>query len=242
MLNIVIPMAGRGSRFQKKGYKLPKPLIDVNGQTMVECVTENLRPSSCEYKFIYLCLQEHIEKYDLVGVLNNIAPTCQIIAVDQVTQGAACTVLLAEELINNDYPLMIANCDQYIETSIDSYLNELKDNDGLIMIMKANDPKWSFISINENGYVKEVREKEVISDEATVGIYNFKKGRDFVRFAYEMIDKELRVNGEFYVAPVYNLMIKEGKRIGYYNIGKVEGGMYGLGTPEDLSKFLNRNK
>lgn len=243
MLNIVIPMAGRGSRFAKQGYELPKPLIPIHRKSLIECVTENIRPK-CEHRFIYLCLQEHLQKYDVAGLLKRISPGCEIVPVDSVTEGAACTVLLAEKYINNGDMLMIANSDQYVEVDIDVYIAAIGNADGLIMTMKANDPKWSYIQYDERKYVTMVREKEVISDMATVGIYNYAHGSDFVRYARQMISKNIRVNNEFYVAPVYNEMIADGGKIGFYDIGSVEDGMFGLGTPEDLKIFqgMERSK
>lgn len=238
MLNIVIPMAGRGSRFAKEGWQLPKPLIDVHGKPMIACVSDNIRPN-CSYRFIYLCLQEHLDTYDLERTLAQISPGCVIVPVNEVTQGAACTVLLAQAYIDNDDMLMIANSDQYVDIDINDYIRALGQNDGLIMTMYADDPKWSFIQYDENGLVTLVREKEVISNEATVGIYNFRHGADFVKYANQMIQKDIRVNQEFYVAPVYNEMVTDGKRVNYYNIGSEGNGMYGLGIPEDLKKFLD---
>lgn len=236
MLNIVIPMAGRGSRFADAGYKLPKPLIDVNGKPMIEVVTDNIRPQ-CEHRFIYICQEEHLNKYGLQDTLERLAPECRIITIDHITEGAACTVLLAEKYIDNDDEMMIANSDQYVDTNINDYISKLTDNDGLIMTMPAEHPKWSYIRFDENGYVVEVREKEVISNEATVGIYNYKHGKDFVKYAHQMIDKNIRVNNEFYVAPVYNEMIADGKKIVFHNVGEK---MHGLGTPEDLCAYINR--
>lgn len=234
MLNIVVPMAGRGSRFSNAGYKMPKPLIDVHGHYMIEYVTKNLTPQ-IEHRFIYICQEEHLEKYQLEKYLRQIAPNCVVVTVDHITEGAACTVLLAEEYINSNDPLMIANSDQYIDTDINHYLRQMNNYDGLIMTMPANDPKWSFIKVDEKNLVSMVREKEVISNEATVGVYNYKHGKDFVEYAHLMIEKNIRVNNEFYVAPVYNEMIDAGMKITYFDVGEK---MYGLGTPEDLSEFL----
>jgi len=240
VLNIVIPMAGRGSRFANAGYKLPKPLIPVHGHPMIRLVMQNLRPRQ-PHRFIFLCLQEHIEKYAVDRLLKDWEPGCEIVIVDQVTEGAACTVLLAKKLINNNDSLMIANSDQWVDTDINAYLDMMKAKklDGLIMTMWADDPKWSFVRINDQGHVTEVVEKKVISNEATVGIYNFSRGSDFVAAAEKMIEKDERVNGEFYVAPVYNELISRGQAIGYFNIGKVGDGMYGLGVPEDLDQFIS---
>lgn len=238
MIQIVIPMAGRGSRFAKAGYEMPKPLIDVHGHYMIEYVIQNIRPKQ-EYRFIFLCLEEHLEKYSLEDSLKKIEPSCIVVPVDHVTEGAACTVLLAEKYINSRDELMIANADQYVDVDINDYLKKLGDDDGLIMTMTADDPKWSFVALDGVGYVTDVREKEVISSEATVGIYNYKHGSDFVKYAHQMIDQNIRINGEFYVAPVYNGMISAGKKISFYNVGSEGNGMYGLGIPEDLNKFLN---
>jgi|SRR3989338_1155536 len=233
-------MAGRGSRFANAGYEQPKPLIPVHGYPMIRLVTSNLRPRQT-YRFIFLCLQEHIEKYAVDRLLKSWEQGCEIVVVSQVTEGAACTVLLAKELINNSDSLMIANSDQWVDTDIDVYLDMMKTNnlDGLIMTMWADDPKWSFVRMDEQGHVIEVVEKKVISNEATVGIYNFRRGADFVAAAEKMIDKGARVNGEFYVAPVYNELISQSQTIGYFNIGKVGDGMYGLGVPDDLNLFTN---
>ncbi len=236
MLNIVIPMAGRGSRFADAGYVLPKPLIDVEGKPMIELVTENIRPK-CDHRFIYICQEEHLKKYDLEKELRRMSPGCEIITIDHITEGAACTVLLASKFIDNDDSMMIANSDQFVDTDINDYILALGDNDGLIMTMPADHPKWSYIRFDKDGFVTEVREKEVISNEATVGIYNYKHGSDFVKYANIMIEKNIRVNNEFYVAPVYNEMIADGKKIVFKNVGEK---MHGLGTPEDLNAFLNR--
>ena len=240
-LNIVVPMAGRGSRFSSAGYVDPKPLIRFGGKAMIEWVIENIRPST-PHRFIFICLAEHIKSDPRVEqLLRRACPGCEILLVSEVTQGAACTVLLAKDLINSDNPLMIANADQYVEIKIDDYLSTLDQNNatGLIMTFWSNDPKWSYCKLNSDGLVQEVVVKEVVSNDATVGIYNFAGGRDFVRCAETMIDKNLRVNGEFYVAPVYNQIIAEGCKVVVKSVGKEYAGMHGLGTPKDLDLFLS---
>ena len=237
MLNIVIPMAGRGQRFVDAGFDLPNPLIPVQGMPMIELIIANLRPST-PHCFHFLILRDHDAAYGLARTLQGWAPGCSITHVDGITAGAACTVLLARDRIDCESPLMIANCDQYIDTDINQYIAALGDAAGLIMTMWADDPKWSFVRRNESGKVVQVVEKEVVSNEATVGIYIFSKGRDFLRAADEMIAADKRVNGEFYVAPAYDILINEGARIDCYDIGSVGKGMHGIGTPTDLSVFL----
>lgn len=234
MLNIIVPMAGRGSRFSNAGYTLPKPLIPIYGHPMIEYVVNNIRPIQ-DHRFIFVCQQEHLERYHLQTELQRMAPGCVVVTVDHITEGAACTVLLAQQYIDNDDPMMIANSDQYVDTNINEYLAAMGDYDGLIMTMPSNHPKWSYIRYDQNGFVTLVREKEVISDQATVGIYNYKRGKDFVKYAKQMIQKDIRVNGEFYVAPVYNEMVEAGMKLVYKDVGIK---MHGLGTPEDLEAFM----
>lgn len=238
MLNIVIPMAGRGSRFQEAGFDLPKPLIPVHNKPMVRVVIHNLRPT-VTHRFIFLCLREHMERFLIDKQLRQWEPNCEIVPVDEVTEGAACTVLLVKDFINNSNPLMIANSDQWVNININEYLSSLEsaNADGLIMTMWADHPKWSYVRLDENGAICEVVEKKVVSHEATVGIYNFRHGSDFVMAAENMIAKNLRVNNEFYVAPTYNELIQLGRKIVYYNVGREYDGMYGMGIPSDLAKF-----
>ena len=233
-------MAGAGSRFSLKGYKEPKPLIRINDIPMIRLVIENLKPSS-DYRFIFICQKAHIEQYGLKEKLLDWAPSSEIVMLDGMTEGAACTVLMARSFIDNESPLIIANCDQYIDADINDFLSVVlsKFYDGLIMTMSANDSKWSYVSSNNDGLVTKVVEKQIISNEATVGVYAFLKGSSFVKGALKMIQDNERTNNEFYVAPVYNFLIKEEKRIGVYNIGEVDDRMHGLGTPEDLEKFIS---
>lgn len=232
-------MAGLGSRFAKVGYQDPKPLIPVGKMSMIQVVINNLRPTRA-HRFIFVCQRKHVVEYALAERLSCWAPGSKLVEIDGLTEGAACTVLAAADLIDNEDALMIANSDQYIDYPVDDYLIRIEQErlDGLIMTMKADDPKWSFVEMR-NGLVRRVVEKEVISDEATVGIYNFRHGRDFVAAAKDMISKNLRTNNEFYVAPAYNQLIEAGARVGICNIGKEADGMYGLGTPADLDLFLS---
>jgi len=239
MINIVLPIAGRGSRFAEAGYQLPKPLIQVHGVPMIEIVVNNVRPNY-NHRFIFVALHEHLNCLGMEETLRRISPECVIVPVTKITEGAACTVLLAKEFIDNDDHLMIVNSDQWVDIDINVYLNELikSDLDGLIMTMWADDPKWSYVGFDNNKRVNKVIEKQVISNEATVGIYNFRRGIDFVNSAQQMILKNLRVNNEFYVAPTYNEMILEGAKVGIFNIGKEFKGMYGMGIPSDLELFI----
>lgn len=231
-MNILIPMAGAGSRFEKAGYKDPKPLIKVFDKPMISWVVNNVKNDDAHY--IFIAQKEHCEKYDFENTIKNICKKYSIIQIEGITEGAACTTLLAKHLINNDDQLITANSDQYVEWSNDEFKSFYSnpDLDGNILIFNSNHPKWSYVKTN-NGYVTEVKEKVVISDMATVGIYYWKKGSDYVKCAEQMINNNDRFNNEFYVCPVFNYAVKNNKKIGVFNIKK----MWGLGTPEDLEYF-----
>jgi len=232
-MNVLIPMAGAGSRFAQAGYTFPKPLIEVNGKPMIQVVVENL---NVDAHFIFLVQKEHYEKYNLKQLLNLIAPGCDIIQVDGITEGAACTTLLAKDLIDNDQPLLMANSDQFVEWNSNECLYAFTADsiDAGIVTFKSTHPKWSFAKIGEDGFVSEVAEKNPISDNATVGIYYWKNGSEYVKYAEQMIEKNIRTNNEFYVCPVFNEAIEDGKKIRVKSIDK----MWGIGTPEDLHYFL----
>jgi len=236
-MNVLIPMAGAGSRFAAAGYTFPKPLIEVNGKPMIQVVVENL---NVEAHYIFLVQKDHYEKYNLKQLLNLIAPGCDIIQVDGITEGAACTTLLAKELINSNEPLLMANSDQFVEWNSNECLYGFTADevDGGIVTFKATHPKWSFARVDDDGFVAEVAEKNPISDDATVGIYYWKKGSDYVKYAEQMIEKNIRTNNEFYVCPVFNEAIANNKKIKIKQIPR----MWGIGTPEDLEYFLNHYK
>jgi HAD superfamily hydrolase (TIGR01509 family) len=236
-INILMPMAGLGSRFTAAGYKLPKPLIDVNGKPMLQTVVENL---NIDGNFIFIVQKEHYEQYNLNILLSLIAKDCKIIQVNGITEGAACTALLAKEFINNDMHLIISNSDQFIEWNSNDFIyNSISnDLDGNILTFATTGNKWSYAKTNEFGFVEEVAEKKEISNSATCGIYYFKHGSDFVNAAENMISKNIKTNNEYYICPTYNELIATGKKIKTMNCDK----MWGLGTPEDLEFFLNTYK
>ena len=237
-LNVVIPMAGAGSRFKEAGYTFPKPLIDVKGKPMIQVVIENL---GLDANFIFIVQKEHREQFHLDNMLPLIAgPNTTIVEVDGITEGAACTTLLAKEYINSDSPLFFANSDQWVDWDPVQFMYDMQERqaDGGIVTFNSTHPKWSFAKLDEFGNVLEVAEKNPISDNATVGYYYWKHGSDFVKYAEQMIEKDIRVNNEFYVCPVFNEAIADGKEIRT----STATAMWGLGTPEDLDYFLKEKK
>ena len=235
-MNVLIPMAGAGSRFADVGYTLPKPLIDVNGVPMIQAVVRNL---GFDATYIFVVQASHYSRYDLESFLNSIVSKCRIIQVSEVTEGAACTTLLARDHIDNEDPLLIVNADNVFDWDNITFLNEASkdDIDGCILAFNGTNPKWSFARIDESGYVVEVAEKNPISDIATAGAYFWARGSDYVKSADRMIEKDIRTNNEFYVCPVYNELINSGGRVTVSYVDK----MWGLGTPEDLQRYLENH-
>ena len=211
-MNVLIPMAGAGSRFQKAGYTFPKPLIEVNGKPMIQVVVENL---NIDAKHIFVVQKEHYDQYNLKHLLGLISPGCEIIQVEGMTEGAACTTLLAKEFIDNDQPLLYANSDQFLDWNSNEFMYSMvaDEVDGGMLTFTATHPKWSFAKLDDDGFVIEVAEKKPISDVATTGIYYWKHGSDYVKYAEQMIANNTRVNNEFYVCPVFNEAIKDDKKI-----------------------------
>ena len=234
-MNVLIPMAGAGSRFEQAGYTFPKPLIEVDGKPMIQVVVENL---NIDAKHIFIVQKSHYEKYNLKYLLNLITNNnCEIVQVDGITEGAACTTLLAKKFIDNDEPMVMANSDQFLEWDSNEFMYSMvaDDVDGGIVSFEATHPKWSFAKLDKDGFVSEVAEKKPISNIATVGVYYWRRGSDYVKYAEQMIDKDIRTNGEFYVCPVYNEAIGDDKKVKVFPIDK----MWGLGTPEDLERYVN---
>ena len=237
-LNVLIPMAGAGSRFQQAGYTFPKPMIQVHDKPMIQVVVDNL---GLEANYHFVVQKEHREKYNLDTFLNLISPgDCKVIEVDGMTDGAACTALLAKEFIDNDNPLFFANSDQFVEWNTVEFMYNMQETnaDGGIVTFKATHPKWSFAKVNDDGLVTEVAEKNPISNNATIGYYYWKHGSDFVKYAEQMIEKDIRVNNEFYVCRVFNEAIQDNKKIRPFEVN----GMWGLVTPEYLQYYLNNYK
>jgi len=234
-MNIVMPMAGRGSRFAEVGFTLPKPLIDVRGRPMYAWAMDSL-PLALAKRVIFICLAEHLEDRALAADIRERYARFDpvIVALEHVTEGQACTVLTARAWIDTDDPLVIYNADTYCKTQLEQRLRALPaEVDGLLSVFRAPGDKWSFARTDEHGRVVETAEKRRISDWATTGLYHFTRGRDFVEHADAMIAADERERGEFYVAPVYNRLIAAGKQIRI----DVADEVWVLGTPEDLAHF-----
>lgn len=231
-MNILIPMAGSGQRFVDAGYAVPKPFIDVLGKPMIERVVTSLGgPSAGRYIFV-------VRDYNAKHCLRSIVPDCLVVVTGALTAGAACTALMAAHFIDNDEPLLIANSDQIVQFYDKPGHVKWRDPDGIIYTFYAHHPKWSYAAVDNNGWVWGVAEKQVISRRATAGVYWFRRGSQFVHYAKQMIAANIRVNNEFYIAPVFNQLIADG-----YNVSACDTQqMWGLGTPEDLRAYEDAHR
>ena len=237
----VIPMAGKGQRFKDEDIFKPKFLIETKGRTLFEWSLESL-PLDIARKIIFICLQEHEEKYNVKDFIKKIMEkkfsrlNYQIIFLDKTTEGQVETVLYAKQHINNDASLIIYNIDTYfLSTHLRSKLLTIKNTniDGLLGAFNSNDRKLSFIELDSDEFVKRTKEKELISDIASTGLYIFSKGKDFVEAAEFMLSNNLSTNNEYYVSELYNILIKQGKKF----VIDLADNFTLLGTPDDIKKF-----
>lgn len=239
MLQVIIPLAGRAQSFADKGYTFPKPLIELGRCSMIERVLENLRvPAPAHFHFV--CRKEHLQQFHLGNVLRLLTPDPLIIAAEAETAGALCTVLLATDHLNPEEELLVANGDQLIGTSLAPFYEACRKPgvDGCILTFDAVHPRWSYARTTPDGQVLEVAEKKPISRHATAGIYYFRRASDFLRAAESVLLKGLRTREQFFLCPIYNELILEGKFIASFQLP--DGAMCSMGTPEDVEHYQAR--
>ena len=237
-MNIVIPMAGDGSRFKINGYEKPKPLIQVDNVPMIESAVKTLNIDG-RYIFVIREYENTKNTSDLIKCLKKIKPDCVILKTTKLTRGAAETCLIAKEHINNNEELIITNCDQLLSWDSKKFIKYTKQAyDGIVVTYTSSDPKNSFILIDNNGFAIEIREKKAISDLALIGLHYWKRGSDFVRSTKKMIESNNKESNEFYVAPTYNYLIKEDLKITNYHLEKNE--YVSIGTPDDLRIYIGK--
>ena len=233
-INIILPIAGKAQRFLDKGYLVPKPLIIVDKKHIIDWALESLDLKNIDnYQLIFVVRLDHINDFALDEILKRkFGNDVKIVTVDHITEGSVCTCLLAEEYIDNEDELLIYTPDVYFQNSFNP--NEIEDGlDGHILTFKANSPNHSYAQLDEDGYVTKTIEKEVISETAAVGVYYFKTGKLFIKYANKLIDNDIRTNGEFYLCPIYNLMVNDKLKIKTSQVDK----LHVLGTPPELEFF-----
>jgi len=237
-LQIVIPMAGEGKSFIDAGYKFPKFLVDIAGKPMIQWVTENI---NAEAKYIFILNEADYNSYNLKHMLPLLVGNCEIVTINEKTEGAPLTVLKAENLINNNKPLAIINADQYLEWNSNEFFYAMAADecDGGMVTFESTHPMYSFVNIDKDGFISECAEKKPISRFATAGIYYFRRGSDFVNSAKSMINKKITTHGQYFICPVYNELIAKGMKIRKYDVQK----FWSFAVPEELDNFTrNFNK
>jgi len=235
-INIVIPMAGHGKRFIEAGYTLPKPLLKIGDKEIIKHIIDTMRMPKAQ--FIFIVRKDHCDEHQLDERLLEIEPNAIIVKISEVTEGAICTVLLAKDHFNDGNPVIIKDCDQIINWSPEHFLEFVQRNnaDGAIVNIHTDRPNYSFSRVDSRGQIFETAEKSVISNYGSVGIYYFTRGSDLVKYAERMIEKDIRVNNEFYTSPVYNQFVQDFKLILHYPIAE----MFQLGTPEEFNENRHR--
>jgi len=232
--NILIPMAGLGSRFIKEGFKVPKQIINIKDKHLIDISLDCLNYKDCN--LIFVLRDEHVYNHHMDELLiKKFGDDISIVVLDQLTDGSVCSCLFAEKLINNDSPLVIHTLDIEFRPVFDPHVMETLDADGLILTFKSNSTNYSYAQLDRNGNVTKTAEKKAISPNACVGIYGFKKGSDFCKYANEMIDRDLRTKNEFYISPLYNILIEDGKKIVTESVDK----MHIFGTPDEYNFYKN---
>ena len=241
-MNIVIPMAGLGTRFKQEGFDDPKPLIKVDGKTLIRHSVESFGIEG-SYIFITRKYKREEDNSELTAELKSIQPNCVEIQIDTITSGAAETCLFADKLINNDDPLIITNCDQRLEWDALDFIELCKQyNDGAVIVHKSDNPKHSYALLCEDSTtIKSLHEKDPVSNHALVGVHYWRKGKDFVDSARKLAsDFKENKRPECYISETYNYLIKEGRKINIYQLGENE--YIPLGTPYDLNIYKGKLK
>lgn len=214
MINILIPLAGTNQFFNESEYPYPRPLIEINGKTMIEHVINNFDTIKKEKQFIFIVNNNDCKKYHLDNVLNLLTDqTCKIIKIDGETKGAACSAMMAIEYINNDTPLIIANADQLFDDNLEDIISNFKDKDGGVVSFESIHPRWSYARVNEENCIVETAEKRPLSKHAIAGFFYFKNGKDFINSAMSMIQKDASVNGLYYISQTLNEMVLQNKKL-----------------------------
>lgn len=231
-MNIVIPMCGFGRRFADAGFKNIKPMIEINRYKMIDLVLKSFNPKDSNVIFITL---KQFATDEMRSALHKYG---SIFELEEPTTGAVSTVLSAEYYIDNNHPLVIMNCDQYLKLDENKFRSYCEQFDACIATFKSNSPMHSYVDVDENNIAKRLAEKVVISDNAVAGIYYIRHGYLFVRAANDMIRKNITTNGEFYISPVFNEMINKNYKVAIYNMDKKDANL--LGTPEQLNEFINK--
>jgi dTDP-glucose pyrophosphorylase len=243
-MKTLLLLAGSSKEFEEQNYHYPKYLIEVDGKPLVQHVMESLSTLP-ESKYLFIIRKVEADRFHFDNILKLLVPDAEVIIVEGLTKGAACTALYAIEYIDNNESLLIVNGDQIVQANLSEAIRsfQTKDLDGGIITFDSVHPRWSYVRLNDEGFVVETAEKRPISRNATAGLYYFKYGKEFVESAMNMISKDAQVSGFYYVCPAYNEMILKQLKIRTFEIKRDQ--YFSFATPqgvEQYSQYLNSRK
>lgn len=237
-MNIIVLMAGSSADFEARGYVYPKYLLEIDGLPIIQRIVASIEAFKANISFVIR--KEDDDHAFLASTLKILCPNAAIYKVGNLTQGATCSALFAIDSIDNDDELIILNGDQLISKDLTAVVDDFRNRqcDGGIVCFHSVHPRWSYVALDDDGYVSETSEKRPISDLATAGFYYFRHGRDFVRSAFENIRKNVNYDGKYYVCSTYNELILEQKHIGVYEIAKDQ--YISFSTPQMYDNYINK--
>ena len=239
-MNIIILMAGPSKDFENQGFVYPKYLLEMNGEPIIQRVVEGVKSLKADISFVIR--KEDDDKAYLASTLQILAPNSVVYKVGEETQGAVCSALFAIDSINNDDELIVLNGDQLVKKGLPEAIAEFRKKEyaGGVIVFRSVHPRWSYVSLDENGLVNETSEKRPISDMATAGCYYFRHGKDFVEAAFNTIRKDVNYEGKYYICSTYNELILNQQKVGVYEINKKD--YISFATPQMYENYLNHKK
>jgi len=239
MLKILVPLAGPSDLFTNAGFVYPKPLIEINGITMIQLVIDRIKAVSQPHQIIFILKHEDVQKYHLDNTLKLLAPGCDIVKLKNETKGALCSILMAIDKIDKDDSLLILNGDQIIDIdfeTINQYWTEQAADAGVVTFTSVH-PRWSFAKI-EGGEVVQTAEKNPISNNAIAGYYYFKNAGTFLECAAQCILNDVQLDGRFFISPVINEYVLKQKKVLNYPIEKDT--YHSFYSPQMINEYLKQ--
>jgi dTDP-glucose pyrophosphorylase len=240
MINILIPLAGNNKFEHDSEYIYPKPLLEIRGKTILEHVIDNFAEIEKEKHYIFVLTSQDCKQYNLDSTIRLLVKNCEIIKLDNITEGTLCTALMAIDCINNSTPLIISNADQIFQESLADLIVHFENYDAGVPVFESVHPRWSYVRVNKNNEIIQTAEKKPISKNAIAGLFYFKHGKEFIESAMDVIKKDTRREDKFYISSTLNEMVLKNKKILAHKIDKNK--YYSFYTPQKIKDFDRRNQ
>lgn len=237
MLKIIVPLAGPSDLFTNSGFVYPKPLIEINGITMIQLVIDRIKPITQPHQIIFIVKHEDVKKYHIDNTLRLLAPGCDIVKLKNETKGALCSILMAIDKIDRNDSLLILNGDQVIDTDFETIYKHWENNTAEVGIVTFNSvhPRWSYAKI-EDGQVMQTAEKNPISNNAIAGYYYFNNAGLFFDCATQCILNDVQLDGRFFISPVINEFVLRHKKVLNFAIDKED--YHSFYSPQMINEYL----